>query len=115
MGLLVEVINDRIPQNVQMWQRSFYGLGLIQGGNISRMVPELLEQWVHTAVVCHRTYIFDVLLDVITGTFQITQKDVARGNVILSFGKDNTEVEADFFVETFAKAVVALREMSLEQ
>jgi cysteine desulfurase len=39
---------------------------------------------------------------------------LARGNVILSFGKDNTEAELDNFVETFAKAVSAVREMSSE-
>jgi len=39
----------------------------------------------------------------------------ARGNVILSFGQDNTDAEVEFFVETFAKAVEALREMSWEQ
>jgi cysteine desulfurase len=37
---------------------------------------------------------------------------LAKGNVLLSFGKDNTEAEVDYFVETFAKTVSALREMS---
>jgi len=41
-------------------------------------------------------------------------ESLARGNVILSFGKDNSEAELDYFVETFAKAVNALREMSPE-
>jgi cysteine desulfurase len=41
-------------------------------------------------------------------------ESLARGNVILSFGKDNTEAEVDHFVEIFAKAVLALREMSPE-
>jgi cysteine desulfurase len=39
---------------------------------------------------------------------------LARGNVLLSFGKENTEAELDQFAETFAKAVGALREMSPE-
>ena len=37
---------------------------------------------------------------------------LAKGNVIISFGKDNTGAEIDYFVETFAKAVSTLREMS---
>lgn len=37
---------------------------------------------------------------------------LAKGNVILSFGKDNTEAEVDYFLETFAKTVSSLREMS---
>lgn len=37
---------------------------------------------------------------------------LAKGNVILSFGKDNTEAEVDYLVETFAKTVSTLREMS---
>ena len=37
---------------------------------------------------------------------------LAKGNVILSFGKDNTEAEVDYFVETFTKTVASLREMS---
>mgnify|MGYP003577901919 CR=1 FL=1 len=37
---------------------------------------------------------------------------LAKGNVLLSFGKDNTEAEVDYFLETFAKTVSSLREMS---
>ena len=39
-------------------------------------------------------------------------ESLAKGNVILSFGKDNTEAEVDFFVETITKTVSTLREMS---
>ncbi len=39
---------------------------------------------------------------------------LARGNVLLSFGRDNTGCEADHFIEALAKAVAALREMSPE-
>ncbi len=39
-------------------------------------------------------------------------ESLAKGNVILSFGKDNTEAEVDYFLETFAKTVSSLREMS---
>jgi cysteine desulfurase len=37
---------------------------------------------------------------------------LAQGNLILSLGKDNTEEEMDFVVETFAKIVAKLRAMS---
>ncbi|HNQ91261.1 MAG TPA: cysteine desulfurase family protein [Verrucomicrobiota bacterium] len=38
---------------------------------------------------------------------------LAQGNLILSLGKDNTEAEVDYFIETFAEKVVAkLRGMS---
>ena len=39
-------------------------------------------------------------------------ESLAKGNVLFSFGKDNTEAEIDYLVETFAKAVSTLREMS---
>lgn len=39
-------------------------------------------------------------------------ESLAKGNVLLSFGKDNTEAEVDYFLETLAKAVLSLREMS---
>lgn len=39
-------------------------------------------------------------------------ESLAKGNVILSFGKDNTEAEVDYLVETFTKAVSTLRDMS---
>ena len=39
-------------------------------------------------------------------------ESLAKGNVILSFGKDNTEAEVDYFLETFTKTVSTLREMS---
>ncbi|MEK7675605.1 MAG: cysteine desulfurase family protein [Verrucomicrobiota bacterium] len=37
---------------------------------------------------------------------------LAQGNIILSFGKDNTEEEIDYFIATFAKTVNMLRNMS---
>jgi cysteine desulfurase len=37
---------------------------------------------------------------------------LAKGNVLMSFGKDNTEADLDYLVETFRKAVSTLREMS---
>jgi cysteine desulfurase len=37
---------------------------------------------------------------------------LAQGAVIMSPGKDNTEEEMDYVVETFAKIVGKLREMS---
>lgn len=39
-------------------------------------------------------------------------ESLAKGNVLLSFGKDNTEAEVDYFLETFSKTVSSLREMS---
>jgi cysteine desulfurase len=39
-------------------------------------------------------------------------ESLAKGNVIISFGRDNTEEEVDRFVEAFSKAVEKLREMS---
>lgn len=39
-------------------------------------------------------------------------ESLAKGNVLFSFGKDNTEAEVDILIETFAKAVSTLREMS---
>jgi cysteine desulfurase len=36
----------------------------------------------------------------------------ARGNVLMTFGKDNTVAEVDYMVETFARTVAMLREMS---
>ena len=36
---------------------------------------------------------------------------MARGNVIVSPGRENTETEVDLFVQTFAEAVQKLREM----
>lgn len=41
-------------------------------------------------------------------------EQLAKGNVILSFGRDNTEVEVDHFCATFVDAVNRLREMSPE-
>jgi len=37
---------------------------------------------------------------------------LAQGNILLSLGKDNTEKEIDYVIETFAKVVVKLRAMS---
>jgi len=37
---------------------------------------------------------------------------LAQGNIIISLGKDNTEEDIDYFVETFAKIVDKLRNMS---
>ena len=37
---------------------------------------------------------------------------LAKGNILLTFGKDNHEGELDYLIETFAKAVSTLREMS---
>jgi cysteine desulfurase len=37
---------------------------------------------------------------------------LAQGNLILSLGKDNTEEEMDYVIETFAKVVTVLRDMS---
>jgi cysteine desulfurase len=37
---------------------------------------------------------------------------LAKGNILLTFGKDNQEGELDYLIETFAKAVSTLREMS---
>jgi cysteine desulfurase len=37
---------------------------------------------------------------------------LAQGNIIISLGKDNTEEDVDYFVETFAKIVDKLRTMS---
>jgi cysteine desulfurase len=39
---------------------------------------------------------------------------LARGNVILSLGEENTPEEIDYFIDTFAEAVRKLREMSEE-
>ncbi|MGZ8919892.1 MAG: cysteine desulfurase family protein [Limisphaerales bacterium] len=39
-------------------------------------------------------------------------ESLAKGNILLTFGKDNTENEIDYLIETFAKAVSTLREMS---
>ena len=39
-------------------------------------------------------------------------ESLAKGNILLSFGKDNTESELDYLIETLAKAVSTLREMS---
>ena len=39
-------------------------------------------------------------------------ESLAKGNVLLTFGKDNTEAELDYLIETFAKAVSTLRGMS---
>jgi cysteine desulfurase len=39
---------------------------------------------------------------------------LARGNVLLSFGMENTEAEVDQFTRIFANTVQALREMSPE-
>ena len=37
---------------------------------------------------------------------------LAQGNIIMSFGKDNTEEDVDYVIETFAKIVNKLRGMS---
>lgn len=37
---------------------------------------------------------------------------LAQGNIIMSFGKDNTEEDVDYVIETFAKIVTKLRGMS---
>ncbi len=37
---------------------------------------------------------------------------LAQGNIIMSFGKDNTEEEVDYVIETFGKIVTKLRGMS---
>jgi cysteine desulfurase len=37
---------------------------------------------------------------------------LAQGNLIISLGKDNTEEDIDYVVETFAKIVEKLRNMS---
>ncbi len=37
---------------------------------------------------------------------------LAQGNIIISLGKDNTAEDVDYFVETFAKIVDKLRNMS---
>jgi cysteine desulfurase len=37
---------------------------------------------------------------------------LAQGNIIMTLGKDNTEEEIDYVVETFAKIVQKLRGMS---
>jgi len=37
---------------------------------------------------------------------------LARGNIILSLGRDNTEEEVDYVIETFPKIVSKLRALS---
>ncbi|HEY0550400.1 MAG TPA: hypothetical protein VGF13_12430, partial [Verrucomicrobiae bacterium] len=37
---------------------------------------------------------------------------LAQGNIIISLGKDNTDEDMDYVVETFAKIVDKLRNMS---